>query len=361
MIEKSDKTETISFATFGTIMSILTIGAVISNVICFRMTKRLLRNKPSLVLVLNLNISDVLVAVVSWTAFMTQHISNQYEHNLNVVVYKVFWSILVALGNCTILTLSGLALDCFAALRWPLHYKDMSTSRAVKIFIGITWSVSLIAGGGDFLLAASKTTGKKSYYDAIHDTMVLTSSEDSVTEKVTASLTLLMSNILSFMCLVALVIVYGYVLTKIRKIKRNTSLSKQGGFKSEIHAVRTTLMVFASFLLLWIPTLTINVITVIQPDFLSGLNYLEASFIGYTADSLLMVHSMVDALIYGKRVKKTINRQRRSRLNLQDYLRTMKKVSSYSSSLSLSSLSPTRQVNRFNITVNEFHFIPVKK
>lgn len=323
------------------------IASTVSNIVCFRLTNRMVKNKPSLILVLNLSISDILVSLFTWTAFMIQHISSLADNKINDVVHKIFWSLILTMGNMTILTLSGLAADCFIALRWPLHYRDISTLKAVRIYIFVSWIVSIISGFGDFLLAIAKSNSKTLYMEAIRDTMYFTSTKYStLTAKVTASLTMLLSNSLSFFCLCLLVVIYSYVLVKINKVRRNKTLSKQGGFRSEVHAVRTTLMVFTSFLLLFVPTLVINIITVIQPNFLSKLSHIEASFIGYTADCLLLVHSMVDAIIYGKRVSKTINRQRKSRLTLEDYMRQTRGASSYSSSFSShSTLSPTRQVS----------------
>lgn len=307
--------DTNHFAVFGIIMSGLTIGALVGNIICFRMTKRLLKNKRSLALVLNLNISDIIVAMVSWTGFMFQNIAVYHGLDIHVVVHKVFWSILVTLGNVTLLTLTGLALDCFVALRWPLHYKEIVTYKCINVYIGTIWVCSVLAGASDFLVAATRTNGKESYFftDAIRDSIVYTDMGGSLTKIVTASITMLISNALSFLCLVIMISTYAYILKTIRHIYSDRSLSKQGGFKSEIHAVRTTLMIFTSFLLLWLPTLVINVVSIAQPDYLSKLGVVEVSIIGYTADTLLMVHSIVDALIYGVRVKKTIQRQRKSR------------------------------------------------
>lgn len=344
MSEAEDAVETTSFAIFGSIMSLLMIASVIGNVVCFRLTNRMVKNKPSLVLVLNLNVSDILVSLFTLTAFMTQHVSRQIGTEIDVVVHKIFWSAIIALGNMTILTLSGLAADCFVALRWPLHYKDISTLKAIRIYIAISWILSTIFGFGDFILAASNNSN--SYNEAVRDTMVFSSAKYStLSSKLTASMTMLFSNGMSFLCLCLLVIIYTYILAKIKKIKLNKTLSKQGGFRSEVHAVRTTLMVFTSFLLLFAPTLVVNIITVIQPGFLSKLSLIEASFIGYTADCLLLVHSMVDAIIYGVRVNKTIHRQRRSRLTLLDYIQRTRRGSSYTSSASSYSLSPSRQVN----------------
>ena len=341
MTDHQVNTETISFATFGTIMSLLTVASLVGNIVCYRMTNRLRRNKPSLALVLNLNVSDTLVALVSWCSFMTQHIANHANSTISVIVHKAFWSLLVTLGNVTLLTLSGLAADCFIALRWPLHYRDITTIKAVRIYLAVSWIVSTLAGGSDFIAAIFKS---ESFTDAVHDSMVFSKSNKSVGEKLTASLTVLTSNILSLACLTALILLYGYILSKIHRIKKDNVLSKRGGFRSEVHAVRTTLMVFFSFLLLWLPTLVINIVSVLEPYFLSKLSLIEASFIGYSADTLLMVHSIVDAVIYGVRIKNTISRQRKSRLTLIDYTRSLRMGGSFSSSISSVSTSPKKKV-----------------
>lgn len=331
MSENNHEASTTTFATFGTLMSLLAIGALVSNIVCFRMTRRLARNKPAMALVLNLNACDTMVALISWAAFMMQHIAEQagYMIPYSVIIHKVVWSILVGLGNVTILNLVGLAADCFVALRWPLHYKEIATKRTVNIFIAIVWISSIIVGSGDFLTAATRTTEELSFVDAIRDSYVLT--QHNTKEKLAASISMLMSNSLSFISLITMMIMYGYILYKIRTIRSNTTLSKQGGsFRSEINAVRTTLMIFTSFLLLWLPTLIINILSVIKPDFLSKLNIVEASFVGYTADTLLMVHSIVDAAIYGRRVFKTIGRQRKSRRDQTTFSRenTLRRASS---------------------------------
>lgn len=320
-----------SFAAFGTIMSLLAIGALVGNIICFKMTHRLLRSKPSLALVLNLNMSDIVVALVSWIGFMFQQTAAYIQLEVHILVHKLFWSILLALGNVTLLTLTGLAGDCFMALRWPLHYRDMATNRSINIYITVIWIFSILAGGGDFLAAVSAAGSKdQSFADAVHESMVLTRTDLTITDRLTASIAMLMSNSLSFLCLLTMLTMYGYILRKIRQIHSDRRLSKQGGFKSEIHAVRTTLMIFTSFLLLWLPTFIVNIVSVAKPDFLSKLSALEASFIGHSADSLLMVHSMVDAVIYGVRVNKTIRRHRKNREGQAGFSRanTLRKTSS---------------------------------
>ena len=333
-MSKSDTIQEVDieiFAAFGTIMSVLMIGGLAGNIICFRMTRRMLKNKPSLALVLNLNMSDIIVACVSWVGFMFQHIAVYSGVKIHVVVHKIFWSVLVGLGNVTLFTLVGLAGDCFIALRWPLHYKGIATYKSINVYIAVIWACSVLTGSSDFLIALSRSSDKDySFTEVIRDTLVFAGSDQSVEQILTSSITMLISNLLSFLCLVVMVFMYAYILIKIRHIHSNRTLSKQGGFKSEIHAFRTTLMIFTSFLLLWLPTLVVNILSIAHPNFLSKLTFLEVSVIGHTADTLLLVHSIVDALIYGVRVKKTIHRQRKSRRNQANFSRanTFRKVSS---------------------------------
>ncbi|XP_067932277.1 serine-rich adhesin for platelets-like [Watersipora subatra] len=306
--------EIIKSATFGTIMTALMIAALTGNILCFKLTRRLLWNKPSLALVLNLNMSDIIVACVSWVGFVFQHIAIYSGLDIHVIIHKVFWSILITLANVTLLTLVGLACDCFIALRWPLHYKSIATYKSVNIYIAVIWILSIVAGSSDFMVAAGKHQPEKTFYgDIIRDSMVFTGTDRRGLEVLIASLTMLISNTLSFICLMLMVGMYAYILLKIRRVRIDNTLSKQGGFKSEIAAVRTTAMIFTSFLLLWLPTLIMNILSMTEPNYLSGLSYLQASIIGYTADSLLMVHSIVDAFIYGVRIKKTLTRHRKSR------------------------------------------------
>lgn len=331
MSDRNHDTLTVTiFAVFGTVMSLLAVCALVGNVICFRWTRRLSATKPSMALVLNLNMCDIIVAATSWAAFMMQHIADQLDYSIHVIVHKIIWSIIVGLGNVTILNLVGLAADCFIALRWPLHYKEIATQRSITMFIIVVWVSSVIAGAGDFIVAASRTTADLSYADAVRETFILT--RGNTEEKLRSSITMLLSNSLSFVSLLTMTTMYSYILYKIRSIRRsNSKLNKQaGGLKNEINAVRTTLFIFTSFLLLWLPTLAMNIISVIRPDFLSTLTHLQASLIGYTADTLLMLHSIVDALIYGRRVFKNIGRQRKSRRDNLEFSRayTLRRTSS---------------------------------
>lgn len=315
-----------TLASFGTIMSLLTLGALIGNIICFRMTWNLLKSKPSLALVLNLNMSDIIVALISWSAFMLQHLAAYAEIDIGVIVHKLIWSLLVGLGNVTLLTLTGLAGDCFIALRCPLQYKRMVTTRTINIYITLIWISSALFGGSDFIAALVRMKKTNSYKDAIRDTIVFTG-RDSFLDILTASITMLLSNGLSFICLVTMVVMYGYILNKIKQIQSNKALTevKQVGLKRDIRAVRTTLMIFTSFLLLWLPTLIVNIVSMAIPNFLSRLSHTEAAILGYSADALLMVHSMVDAVIYGTRVRKTIQRHQQSRKSQKDFLRASTK------------------------------------
>ena len=331
MSVNNHEASTTTFAAFGTVMSILTIGALIGNIFCFHYTRRLYGTRPSMALVLNLNMCDVLVAVISWAAFIIQHVADRLDVGIHVIVHKVVWSVIVGLGNVTILNLVGLAADCFIALRWPLHYKEIATQRSVSMFILGVWTCSIISASGDFISAASKTTAELSFADAVHESFTLTRGS-TTTHKLTASITMLLSNTISFLSLLTMAFMYSYILHKIKLIRiSNSKLNQQAGrFKSEINAVRTTLFIFTSFLLLWLPTLVMNIISVSKPDFLSKLSHVQASIIGYTADTLLMLHSIVDSLIYGKRVFNTITRQRKSRRDNLEYSRanTIKRTSS---------------------------------
>ena len=250
-------------------------------------------------LVISLCISDILTSVSVILYFVIEHnvLDSGHldisENNLKCVSvalrgFRMFTHII------SLFNIGGLAADNYSSLVWPLQYPVTSINNRVTRIILIFWVIAFLLGFSKFFLPVALPSYCQNRTDLAYCERVYCSQYDS--EYIVF--------LLSFVALIGMLGTYVVIFSKLRgpfishEMYRHQRRNRRG--------ILTTVLIVITFMVCWLPYCIFEVTLMLRIRYSSDLSFMK-NFrlfrdVGFYLYDLLLLNSILDPLIYAKRL-----------------------------------------------------------
>lgn len=137
-------TDSVVEATFTCLLIMTTLAA--NTFVCVTILRKSFHPKRlANYFIINLCISDILVAVVSMPVWVIFKLYGETAPFLLGTPFLTSWrNVDILCGTASILSLASISLDRYLAVTKPMRYIEYMTSSRAKVLIGVIWAYSTI-------------------------------------------------------------------------------------------------------------------------------------------------------------------------------------------------------------------------
>jgi hypothetical protein len=277
---------------------VITLGGNTLTVIAFIKFHNLRKLKNYFLV--SLAVGDTFLGVINMSTFIFIVAPSEYWRNVcGTPVFFITPTVAWITTVLSYLHILVITTDCFLCIMKPLHYHQMMTPRRAKIVIAIIWIAPVALGSvyliNEVFIEVCRSTNHLSIYRS------------------------LLRAILWSVVVFVVVVMYLRILLVIRKQKRqittalsshqpanttNSSGSESGSYGNANKQTKQVAMVFLiiiSFIVLWCPTITLELFTDLYPDSLaSGTSSSTIITISIICHTIAFANSAVNAFIYAR-------------------------------------------------------------